>query len=50
MGSKVNPTVIGMFVIGAIVLAVAGVLLFGGGKFFRKKLPTSFSLTARCRA
>jgi paraquat-inducible protein B len=39
MGIKVNPTVIGMFVIGAIVLAVAGVLLFGGGKFFQEKTP-----------
>ena len=39
MGSNVNPTVIGMFVIGAIVLAVAGVLLFGGGKFFQEKTP-----------
>ena len=39
MGSKVNPTVIGAFVVGAIVLAVAGVLLFGGGKFFQEKHP-----------
>lgn len=37
MGSKVNPTVIGAFVVGAVVLAVAGVLLFGGGKFFQEK-------------
>jgi paraquat-inducible protein B len=39
MGSKVSPTVIGAFVVGAIVLLVAGVLLFGGGKFFQEKLP-----------
>jgi paraquat-inducible protein B len=37
MGSKVNPTVIGAFVVGAIALAVVGVLLFGGGKFFQEK-------------
>ena len=39
MGSKINPTTIGAFVVSAIVLAVAGVLLFGGGKFFQEKLP-----------
>lgn len=37
MGSKVNPTVIGAFVVGAIALAVVGVLLFGGGKLFQDK-------------
>jgi paraquat-inducible protein B len=39
MGSKVSPTVIGAFVVGAIVCMVAAVLLFGGGKFFTEKLP-----------
>jgi len=39
MGSKVNPTVIGAFVVGAVVFVVAGVLLFGGGKFFTVKVP-----------
>src|SRR5262245_52691766 len=39
MGSKINPTTIGAFVVSAIVLALAGVLLFGGGKFFQAKLP-----------
>jgi paraquat-inducible protein B len=39
MGSKASPTVIGAFVVGAIVFMVAGVLLFGGGKFFQEKLP-----------
>src|SRR5215510_10549949 len=39
MGSKINPTMIGAFVVSAIVLVVAGVLLFGGGKFFQERLP-----------
>jgi paraquat-inducible protein B len=39
MGSKASPTVIGAFVVGAIVFMIAGVLLFGGGKFFTEKLP-----------
>src|SRR5882672_2842173 len=39
MGSKISPTTIGAFVVGAIVLVVAGALLFGGGKFFTEKLP-----------
>jgi paraquat-inducible protein B len=37
MGSKVSPTVIGAFVIGALALAVAGLLLFGGPRFFAEK-------------
>jgi phospholipid/cholesterol/gamma-HCH transport system substrate-binding protein len=39
MGSKISPTMIGAFVVGAIVLVVAGALLFGGGKFFQEKVP-----------
>src|SRR6266446_7581952 len=39
MGSKISPTTIGAFVVGAIVLVVAGALLFGGGKFLQEKLP-----------
>src|SRR4029453_5234805 len=39
MGSKSTPTMIGAFVVGAIVLVVAGALLFGGGKFLQEKLP-----------
>src|SRR5215471_2619201 len=39
MGSKINPTMIGAFVVSAIVLVIAGVLLFGGGTFFQEKLP-----------
>jgi paraquat-inducible protein B len=34
MGKQANPAVIGGFVIGALVLAVVGVLVFGSGKFF----------------
>src|SRR5262249_32845260 len=39
MGSKIMPTVIGAFVVGAMVCIVAGVLLFSGGKLFTEKLP-----------
>jgi paraquat-inducible protein B len=34
MGSKANPAVIGAFVVGAIALAIAGVVVFGSGQFF----------------
>jgi len=34
MSQKSNPAVIGAFVVGAIVLAVAAVVVFGSGKFF----------------
>ena len=37
MAKKVNRTLIGAFVLGAIVLVVAGVMVFGSGKFFSKK-------------
>ena len=37
MGSKANPTVIGAFVVGAVVLIIAVILLFSGGQFFVKK-------------
>lgn len=35
MGKKANPAIVGLFVLGAIVLAVVGVLVFGSGKLFR---------------
>jgi phospholipid/cholesterol/gamma-HCH transport system substrate-binding protein len=38
MGSKINPTAIGVFVVGAVIFVIAGVLLFGGGKFFKEKI------------
>ncbi len=37
MSVRAKPTLIGLFVSGAIILAIAGVLLFGGGKFFNHK-------------
>ena len=36
MSSKANPVVIGAFVVGAIVLAIAGVLVLGSGKLFKR--------------
>ena len=37
MTKKANPKLIGAFVIGALALAVIGVLIFGSGKFFAKR-------------
>ena len=34
---KANPTLIGIFVLGAIALAIAGVIIFGSGKFFEER-------------
>ncbi len=34
MARRANPTVIGAFIVGAVVLAVGGVFLFGTGRFF----------------
>jgi len=34
MSKKANPAAIGIFVVGAIVLAVVAILMFGSGKFF----------------
>ena len=36
---KVNPTLVGAFVLGAIGLVMAIVILFGGGKLFQKTAP-----------
>lgn len=38
MSKKANPTIVGIFVVGALVLLVGGVVLFGSGKFFRPTL------------
>lgn len=37
MSARARPTVVGLFVAGALVLAVAAVLFFGGGKLFSHK-------------
>lgn len=36
MSKQVNKTAIGVFVVGAVVLAVAAIIVFGSGKFFTK--------------
>jgi len=36
MSKQASKTLIGAFVVGALILAVAGVVVFGSGKFFRK--------------
>ena len=38
MAKRTNPKLIGAFVIGAIALAIAGVLAFGGGQYFTAKI------------
>jgi len=38
MSKKANPTVIGVFVVGAVVLVIVGILIFSSGQFFGKKL------------
>lgn len=35
MSKKANPAVVGSFVVGAIVLIIGSIFLFGGGKFFK---------------
>ena len=37
MTKKANPKLIGAFVVGAVALAVIGLAIFGGGKFFAEK-------------
>jgi len=39
MSTRANPKVIGGFVVGAIALAIAGLIIFGGGQFFKKAVP-----------
>ena len=35
MGKKANPAIVGAFVLGAVALAVLGVLVFGSGRWFK---------------
>lgn len=37
MSKRANPTVIGAFVLGAVVLIIVGVVVFGSGQFFAQK-------------
>ena len=39
MSRRANPSLIGAFVLGAVVLGVAAVLLFGSGQFFEQRNP-----------
>lgn len=39
MKTKVNPTLLGAFVVAGLALLVAGVLLFGSGRLFAKPIP-----------
>ncbi len=39
MGKHINPALIGAFVVGAVVLAVLGVIVFGSGQLFKKTRP-----------
>ncbi len=36
MSKQANKTVIGAFVVGAVILAIGAVLIFGSGRFFSK--------------
>jgi len=38
VSKKASKTIIGAFVLGAVALIVAGVVVFGGGKFFKKTI------------
>jgi paraquat-inducible protein B len=37
MSKKANPTLVGAFILGAVALTVAGVVIFGTGSFFRER-------------
>ena len=39
MSKPANKTAIGAFVLGAVALVIAGVVIFGGGKFLKKTMP-----------
>ena len=39
MGRKANPVIIGAFVVGAVALAVVGIVIFGSGRLFADTTP-----------
>lgn len=39
MSKPANPKMIGAFVLGAIILTIAGIVVLGGGKLFQKRIP-----------
>lgn len=39
MSRKANPTTIGVFVLGALLLVIIGVMIFGSGKLLSRKVP-----------
>jgi paraquat-inducible protein B len=39
MSKQANKTVIGAFVIGAVILAIIGIMIFGSGQFLKEKYP-----------
>ncbi|MDT7043115.1 MlaD family protein [Candidatus Nitronereus thalassa] len=39
MSRKTNPTAVGVFVIGAILLLIMGIMIFGSGKLLSRKVP-----------
>src|SRR5438876_3565297 len=40
MARRANPALIGAFVVGGLTLAVVGLVVFGGGRFFRLTKPS----------
>jgi len=38
MSQRANPTLIGAFVLGSIILVVGGLVMFGGGRFFTERV------------
>jgi paraquat-inducible protein B len=45
MSKKANPTMVGAFVLGAVALLVAGVVVFGSGALFKSTVPFVLSFT-----
>jgi paraquat-inducible protein B len=49
MSQRASPTVVGAFVVGALVLVVVGVLLFGSGALLRERIPVVAFFDANVR-